>query len=148
MGHDRRFRYKSSLDLGECSMSHEMEGPFAFLSCLIAFLFGHTLNDPNDKILVQKYLELRGIIDCSRHDFSWDRVSIPTCEPVLVPTMPPDGSAADIGVEPSNHRVAYIHLRGHPIAKITILEQSKLFHCVSPCTFVGSVIALRGSYML
>ena len=96
----------------------------------MAFLCGHISNDSNDDILVQKYLELRGIIDCSRHDFSQDRVSVPTCEPVLVPTMSPEGSAADIGVKLSDYRVAVIHLRGHLIAKFTILEQIKLF---SPC---------------
>jgi hypothetical protein len=47
------------------------------------------------------------------------------CEPVLVPTMLPGGSAADIGVKPCNGRVADIHLRGHLIARFTLLEQSK-----------------------
>ena len=80
----------------------------------------------------KKYLELRGIIDCSRHDFSWDRVSTPTCEPVLVPTMSPEGSAADIGVKLSDYRVAIIHLRGHLIAKFTIPEQIELFSLCVP----------------
>ena len=66
-------------------MSHEIEGPFTFLSCLVPSLCGHILNDPSDNILTQKYVELRGIIDCSRHDFSWDRVLIFRCGPVLEP---------------------------------------------------------------
>ena len=51
---------------------------------------------------------------------------------------------ADIGVKPSDHRVVDIHLRGHPIAKFTILEQLSYFQCVFLGTFIGSVIALRG----
>ena len=69
-------------------------------------------------------------------------------EPVLVPTMLPEGSAANIGVKPSDHRVADICMRGYLIAKITFSEQSKLFHCVPLGTFVGGIIALRGSHML
>ena len=72
VGCDGRFGYGNSLVWGECSQSHEMEGPFTFLRCLVPFLFGHILNDPNDYIPLQKYLELRGIIDCSSHDLSWD----------------------------------------------------------------------------
>ena len=68
LGCDGRFRYRSSQDLGGCSMSHEIEGPFTSLSCLIPFPFGHIPNDSYDEIQVQKYLKLRGIIDCSRHD--------------------------------------------------------------------------------
>ena len=47
------------------------------------------------------------------------------CGPVLGPTMQPEGSAADIRVNPSDHRVADIHSRGHLIARFTPMEQSK-----------------------
>ena len=40
-------------------------------------------------------------------------------EPVLAPTMLPEGSAADLRVKPSNHRVADIHPRDHLIAIFT-----------------------------
>ena len=113
-------------------MSHGVEGQFTFLGCLAPFLFGHIPKGINDEILVQKYLGLRGIIDCSRHDFSWDTVSIPTCRPVLAPTMLAGGSAADTGVKPSDHRVADIHLRSHLIAKFTLWEQSKQFSLCTP----------------
>ena len=49
----------------------------------------------------------------------------PWCEPLLVPTRLPGGSAADIGVKPCDSRVADIHLRGHLIARFTLLEQNK-----------------------
>ena len=96
------------------------------------FLFRHIPNDPIDNIPLQEYLEFRGIIDCSRHDFSWDRVSILRCGSVPEPTMQPEGSAADIEVKPSDNRVADVHLRGHPIAKFTILDQSKVFSLCVP----------------
>ena len=48
----------------------------------------------------------------------------PRCKPVLVPTMLPEDSAADIGVKPSDHRVADLHPGGHLIARFTALEQS------------------------
>ena len=67
-------------------------------------------------------------------------------EPVLVPIMLPEGSAADIGVNPSDYRVADIHPGGHLIARWTILEQSKDISLCSTGTLVGGVIALRGSY--
>ena len=47
------------------------------------------------------------------------------CEPVLGPTMQPEGSAADIRVNLSDHRVADMHSRGHLIARFTPMEQSK-----------------------
>ena len=71
------------------------------------------------------FLELRSIIDCSRHDVSGEGVVEPRCEPILGPTMQPEGSAADIRVNPSDHRVADIHSRGHLIARLTPVEQSK-----------------------
>ena len=49
----------------------------------------------------------------------------PGCEPVLVPTMLSEGSAAGMRVNSSDHRVADIHLRGHLIARFTSVEQSK-----------------------
>ena len=39
--------------------------------------------------------------------------------------MLPEGSAADIGVNPSDYRVADIHPGGHLLARCTILEKSK-----------------------
>ena len=47
------------------------------------------------------------------------------CEPILIPTTLPGGSAADIRVKPSNHRVAGMHIRGHLIARFTSVEQSQ-----------------------
>ena len=71
------------------------------------------------------FCELESINDCSRHDFSREGVLTARCEPVLVPTRLPGGSATDIGVMPCNSRVADIHLGGHLIASFTHLEQSK-----------------------
>ena len=48
----------------------------------------------------------------------------PGCEPVLVPTMLSEGSAAGMRVNSSDHRAADIHLRGHLIARFTSVEQS------------------------
>ena len=70
------------------------------------------------------------------------------CQPVLVPTMPPGGSAADIGVNPCNHRVGDIHLRGHLIARFAFWSKISHFHCGLLGTFVGAVIALTGSHIL
>jgi len=53
------------------------------------------------------------------------------CVPVLGPTMQPEGSAADLKVKPSNHRVADIHLRDHLIAIFTYEKQSKHFSLCS-----------------
>ena len=39
--------------------------------------------------------------------------------------MLPEGCAADIRVNPSDHRVADSHPRGHLVARFTCLEQSK-----------------------
>ena len=47
------------------------------------------------------------------------------CGLILVPTMLPGGSAANIGVKPSDHRVADMHIRGHLIARFTSMEQSQ-----------------------
>ena len=47
------------------------------------------------------------------------------CEPVLVPTVPPEGSAAGIRVKPFDDRVAVIHPRDHLIVIFTYWEQSK-----------------------
>ena len=112
------------------------------------FSFEHSTNDSNDNNQVQKSLELRSIIDCPRHDFSQEGVLNLRCEPVLAPTMLPEGSAADIGVNPSDYRVADIHPGGHLMARWTILEQSKEISLCSSGTLVGGVIALRGSYTL
>ena len=68
--------------------------------------------------------ELKSIIDCSRHNFSGEGVLCLRCELILVPTTLLGGSAADIRVKPSNHRVADMHLRGHLIARFTSMEQS------------------------
>ena len=89
------------------------------------FFLGHSSNESNDNIQVQKSLELRSIIDCPRHDFSGEGVLNLRCEPVLVPTVLPEGSAADMGVNLSDHRVVDIHPGGHLLARCTILEQSK-----------------------
>jgi len=62
---------------------------------------------------------LRGIIDCSRPDFSNESRSILRCGPVLVPTMLPEGSAADIRAKPFDHGVAEIHPRDHLVARFT-----------------------------
>ncbi len=53
-----------------------------------------------NEIQVQTFPELRGIIDCSRSDFSNEEGLILGCKPVLGPTMLSEGSAADIRVEP------------------------------------------------
>ena len=60
------------------------------------------------------------------------------CTPILVPTMLPGGSAADIRVKPSDSRVAEIHLRGHQIVRFAFMEKVSLFHCVSLGTFEGA----------
>src|SRR5258706_14265357 len=90
-------------------------------------LFGFIFNYSNDYIQVHKALEFKSATDHSRHDFSGEGGLILRCEPVLVPTMPPGGGAADIRVKPCNSRVVDIHLRGHLIARFTCLEQSKPF---------------------
>ena len=91
----------------------------------MSLLFGHTTNGPNGNIQVQKFLKLKVIIDCSRHDFSREGVVNVRPECVLVPTRLPEGSAAGTRVNPSDHRVADIHPGGHLIARCTCLEQSK-----------------------
>ena len=82
-------------------------------------------NDIDNEIHIQKFLELRSIIYCSRHDVSGKGVVDPGCKPVLAPTMLPEGSAADIRVNLSDHRVAEIHSRGHLIVRFPSMEQSK-----------------------
>ena len=62
-----------------------MKGDFTLLSCLVSFLFGHHTSDPNGSIQVQRFLELKGIIDCSRHHFSREGVVNVRCELILVP---------------------------------------------------------------
>ena len=108
------------------------------------FFLGMVSTSQND-IQILKSLELKSIIDCSRHDFSRDGLS-PRCEPILVPTMLLGGSAADIGVKPSSHRVADMHLRGHLMARFTSMEQYPDFSPLG--TLAGGAIALRGSYIL
>ena len=112
------------------------------------FLWGHSSNVSNDDIQVQKSLELRSIIDCPRHDFSQEGVLNLRSEPVLVPTVLPEGSAADMGVNLSDHRVVDIHPGGHLLAGCTILEQSKDISLCSTGHIGWGVIALRGSYVL
>ena len=101
------------------------------------FLWGHSSNDSNDNIQVQKSLELRSIIDCPRHDFSQEGVLNLRFEPVLVPTMLPEGSAADIGVNPSDYRVADIHPGGHLITRWTIWSKVRIFHCAPLAHWLG-----------
>ena len=91
----------------------------------MTFLFGHGTNPSNGNIQIIKFHELKSIIDCSRHDFSGEGVLSLRCGPILVPTMLPGGSAADIRVKPSNHRVADMHIRGHLIARFASMEQSQ-----------------------
>ena len=43
-------------------MSHEMEGLFTLLSCLVPSISGHIHNDPIDNILVQKYLSSEALL--------------------------------------------------------------------------------------
>jgi hypothetical protein len=68
---------------------------------------------------------LGGIIDCPRLDFSNEGGLFLRCEPVLVPTMLPGGSAADIRVMSSDHGVADTHQRDHLIVIFTYWKQSK-----------------------
>jgi len=64
-------------------------------------------------------------------------VSILRCEPILVCTMLPGGSAADIRVMAFDSREADIHIRGQLIAKfIPFRSKVRIFHCASPGTFV------------
>ena len=58
------------------------------------------------------------------------------CTSVLVPTMIPGGSAADIRVRPSDSRVADIHLRDQLIAQFTPLEPVSEFLWVLLGTFL------------
>ena len=64
-------------------------------------------------------------MDCSRPDFSNEGGLILRCEPVLVPIVPPEGSAAGIRVKPFDNGVADTHLRDHLIVIFTYWKQSK-----------------------
>ena len=90
------------------------------------FLFGPSFDHSNGDIQVQKALEFKGITDCSRPDFPKQGGLTLRCQPVLVPTVPPGGGAADIGVNPCNYRVGDIHLRGHLIARFACMEKVSL----------------------
>ena len=107
------------------SIESGKKGLFPLIGWLDTFLFKHIPNKANHNTQVQKSLELRSIIDCSRHDVSGEGWLILGVSPVLVPTMLSEGSAAGMRVTSSDHRVADIHLRGHLIARFTSVEQSK-----------------------
>ena len=98
-----------------------MQGLFPIIGWLDTFLFKHIPNKASHDTQVQKSLELRSIIDCSRHDVSGEGWLILGVSTVLMPTMLSEGSA----VTSSDHRVADVHLRGHLIARFTSVEQSK-----------------------
>ena len=58
------------------------------------------------------------------------------------------GSAADIGVNHSNHGVADSHSRGHLIANLPLWSKVRIIHCAPLGTSARGIIALRGSYVL
>ena len=64
-------------------------------------------------------------MDSSRPDFSNEGGLILRCEPVLVPIVPPEGSAAGIRVVPYDHGVADTHPRDHLMVIFTYWKQSK-----------------------